>query len=377
MLIFLLLGASWFASSGAVNAQEKKAIVTKGTAIAPTEKNKKAVVSKLPLVEWTVVAAQKGWLKEEFGKYNSTVELVDVGKVAGVEASLLDRGDMHFAFRMQYPSLQHKLNGLDCVVVWQSKDAPPRRNTIVALKDNSSVNTIADLKGKNLGSWRISCPYFSAYEVLNLWNTPLDTDLHKGDVRFVNITGTAQTSAFLAGKLDAISVHPGANTYSALYTQGLVKEVSASITNGVYLRGGGRTSWFADRKFTLQHPELVVAFLTAYEKTRHWVVENPEAASTIIARELRLPRHVADYVIRDNSSYSFVDGTPSYDDAVNSIKLFQKWGIENGDDFLIKKSLTDKQIEAFIDKRFFEGGEYFVDTSGRRQPQQQALLNIK
>ncbi|MDR1191096.1 MAG: ABC transporter substrate-binding protein [Verrucomicrobiales bacterium] len=320
-------------------------------------------VAKLPLQEWTAVAAQKGWLQEEFAKYNAKVEIVNVSamNIAGVEASLLDRGDLHFALRMQYPSLQHKLNGLDAVVVWQSGDAPVRRNTIVVLND-APYHKLEDLKGTKFGSWRISCPYFGAYEVFKKGGVPLDTDFAKGDIRFVNITGQAQTSSFLAGQLASITGHPGSASYAALYTQGLIKELSASVPGGVYLRGGGRTSWFVPRVWARENPDLVKAFLIAYQRTRLWVKDNPDAAATIVARETRIPKHIANYIIKDDSSYAFVAGQPSQPDAVSAIKLFQQWAYDNGDDFIKRKRLTDAQIEQFIDKRFFEGGEYFVYT---------------
>ncbi len=134
------------------------------------------------------------------------------------------------------------------------------------------------------------------------------------------------------------------------------------MPDGVYLRGGGRTSWFVPRVWSQQNPDLVKAFLTAYQRTRLWVNQNPDAAATIVARELRIPKHVAAYIIKDNSTYAFVAGQPSHDNAVSAIKLFQSWALANGDDFIARKQLTDEQIDKFVDRRFFQGGEFFVYT---------------
>jgi sulfonate transport system substrate-binding protein len=321
----------------------------------------KGFVAKIPLSEWTAVASQKGWLQEEFARYGAKVELVDVTamKIQGVEASLLDKGDLHFAFRMQYSSLQHKLNGLDAVVVWQSGRAPVRRNTIVVLKD-SPANSVNDLKGKKLGAWRISCPYFSAFEIFKVKGVPLDTDSKRGEVRNVNISAFAANQAFLAGKVDALTIHPSSYTATPLYTQNLIKEVSASIPSGVYVNGGGRTSVFSTKEFAQEHPELVKAFLVVGEKTKKWILKNPDAAASIISRELRIPKHVAKFGIVDSSSYNYVTGESDWKSAVNSIKLFQDWAVQNGDDFLTKKSLTQAQIEKFVDRRFFKGGQFSI-----------------
>ena len=364
--VYLIAAALLFAAKASTFGGDTNALVIHTTAVAPVQHHGERV-AKLPLLEWTVVAAQKGWLQEEFSKYGATTELVDTARMGntGVEAALLDRGDLHFAQRMQYPSLQHKLNGLDCVIVWQSGDAPPRRNVIAVLKD-SPINTVEDLKGKHLSAGRISCPYFSAFEVLKKHGLEIDNDYKRGDVRFVNSISTAgQISGFLAGKFEALSIHPGANATTPLETQGLVKEISASLEGGYYVTGGGRTSYFAPREWANANPDLVKAFLTVYAESRRWILDHPDEAANIIARELREPKHVALYDIKDDSSYAFVAGQPSYSDAVTAILRFEKWAIENGDDFLKKKSLTDQQVKSFVDKRFFEGGEYFVYTGDK------------
>ena len=36
------------------------------------------------------------------------------------------------------------------------------------------------------------------------------------------------------------------------------------------------------------------------------------------------------------------------------------------DPFYTKHRLTDKEIEKFVDKRFFAGGAYFVDTAQKK-----------
>ncbi len=321
---------------------------------------KKVSVVKLPLNEWTVVAAQKGWLQEEYAKYGSKVELVDQGtsKVSGAEAALLDRGDLQFASRMQYPAVIHRINGLDAVTIWQAKAENIERAQLIVLKD-SPVNSVKELKGKKFASPRIGCSWSAPYETFLVNNVPLDTDSQKGEIRHVVMKSQSQI-ALLAGRVDAISTHPAGNTAAPLFTQKLVKTISYATPNGAYMNYAGRTSYFAMREFAQEHPELVKAFLVAFERTKKWIIKNPEAASVIIARELRIPKHIALFGITDASSTSYVPGNPSWEDAVEGIKGFQKWYKAHGDDILAKKELSDKQIEEFVDKRFFKGGEYSI-----------------
>jgi sulfonate transport system substrate-binding protein len=333
------------------------AVTTSSVATAAAKKDTVYV----PLNVWTAVALNKGWLQEEYAKVNTKVEAVDTSamKIPGVEASLLEKGELHFVNCMGYVSIQHKLNGLDSVAVWGSKLPHPRRSTTIVLKD-SPANKLADLKGKNLGGWRISCPYFATYEALKEHGVQQDTEYQKGDVRYTNIAPAAQVSALLGGKIDALSVHASGATISPLYTQGLVKELETVSTKSTYVNGAGRSIIFTLREFAEKSPEKVRPFIVAYERSQKWIKANPDAAAAIAARELRIPKHIAKFSIVDDSQLQFTEAERDRSKIIASYNLFQSWGIKNGDDFLKKKNLNQKQLEAFVDKRFFAGGQYEI-----------------
>ena len=360
-----VVSAALFAAVGVTYGADADAVPVKTVAVAPKVPSKTRIV-KIQLNEITAVAAQKGWLQEEYAKVNAKVQLVDIASlnISGVEASMLDRGDLHITSRMAYPALQHRANGLDAVVIWQGVNPQPRRATIIVLKD-SPIKSIDDLVGKTFGSSLIGCPYYAGREGIKAAGHDVDTDFERGDIRFVNITGVAGTAAFLSGKLDAYGTHPAIKTVAPLYTQDQVREISVAVPGGTYQTSGGRALYFAMRKWSIENPDLVKAFLTVYGKTQRWVVGdgNYEEAANIIARELRVPKHVALYDIKDESHIVYDWGQPDYDDAVASVKFFQNWAISVKDPFYTKHKLSDKDLEAFIDKRFFKGGEYFVDTS--------------
>ncbi|GEM_PF-641983 len=364
-----LVWVGLLASAGVSFAADADQAVTKSTALPPKVPGKERT-AKIQLTEVTAIAAKKGWLQEEYAKVNAKVEMVNssVLGVPGAEASLLDRGDLHITSRMAYPALQHRANGLDAVVIWQSVNAHPRRVAIQVLAD-SNIQTVADLKDKKLGSSLVGCPYYGSREAIIKAGHDLDTDLAKGDIRFVNISGAASISAFLAGKIDSTGSHPGTSSTAPLYVQKQVREIATAVPGGAYTNAGGRTMFFAMRKWSIENPDLVKAFLLAWDRTVRWINSDNGAhwdeAAQIASRELREPKAVALYDLKDVSRISWSWGQVDYADAVDSVKKFQEWAISVRDPFFTKKHLTDKQIEAFIDKRFFAGGDYFVDTSER------------
>ena len=325
-------------------------------------------VAHIALSDVTAVAGKKGWLQEEFSKVGAKADLILVSARggSGVETSLLDRGELHITQRMAYPALQHRANGLDAVVVWQGVDPPPRRAVTLVLKD-SPIQSLSELKDKTLGSSLVGCPYYASRETLLSQGLDVDTEFGAADVRFLNITGAAAVTAFLAGRFDAYGTHPAIQTTSPLILRGETREVSAAVPGGAYTTGGGRGMYFAMRKWSQDNPDLVKAFLLAWDRTVRWLKSDggahfPEAAA-IAAKELRLPKNVALYDLKDESTLSFSWGQTDYRDAVDSIRKFQAWAIKNKDPFYTKHHLTDAEIESFVDKRFFAGGDYFVDTS--------------
>ncbi len=321
-------------------------------------------VAKIPLGEWTAVADRKGWFKEEFAKCGAKVEIVPLNSAASMALpSLFERGDIHFFVRHLYPLLQQRINGMDATVIWQSVNVTPRCATVVVLKD-SPIKTLEDLRGKTLATSRFGCPYFASLELLKGHGLILDSDTNKGDVRYLNITSAeGMMTGFISGKFEALAIHPAYKNTSTRYIEGLVREIGSALPGGVYLSGGGRTSIVVPRQWGKDNPDLLKAYLTVFAKTRLWILAHPDEAVPIVAEELRITKQVAEFLLKDDSSFTLLPGIPSSQDAVQTFKWFQEWAIKNNDDFYTKKSLTDKQLDGFVDKRFFEGGEFYVDTS--------------
>jgi sulfonate transport system substrate-binding protein len=317
----------------------------------------------LPIEDWTVVAYAKGFLQQAYSRIGTTdVHLVDPGttQLSGSEAALLDRGGLALAQRMMYPATIHKANGIDASIVWLSTRSSPARTPVLALAD-SLIKTVADLKGKTLGSSRVSCGWTSPTEILDDAGVPLDTPKKQGAVRFTNIMNTvATTNALLSGRIEATATHIGTADNAALWTSGQVKAIGHSPDNGVYVNDAGRVSYFAMREFAEQHPRAIQAFLQARERTIAWARDHQKETVELVAKGRRLPIDIARFTLTDPSSFSFIDGESSAPAAVAAVKGFQAWYLAHGDEILADHHLTDEQLDTFVDRRFFQGGEYSV-----------------
>jgi sulfonate transport system substrate-binding protein len=339
----LLAFAGW---STAVAADE---VVTKGSAIAPVVPSDTRLVH-LALAEITAIAAKKGWLAAEFAKYNAKVDLVNTSSYTGTAtAVLLDRGDLHIIRAMVNFALQYPASGLDTRVIWGSGVVNEHRAQTIVLKD-SPIKTVPELKGHSLATSILSCPYYASAEALRSQGVKIDSADAKGDVQYVNITGIAATSAFLSGRFEGFALHPTTSTTASLFIQDQVRSLATAVPNGMYVNSGGRSMEFALRKWVDENPDLVKAFLTTQDRVVRWLAADHGAhldeAATITSRELRVP---------------------DANDLTKALKKYQEYQLSVKDPLFTKAHLTEKQIEALVDRRFFTGGEYFVDSGEKKK----------
>jgi ABC-type nitrate/sulfonate/bicarbonate transport system substrate-binding protein len=313
---------------------------------------------------FTVVAQAKGFFKEEFDKVGVTeVKLIAAGaaELLGAESAAVAGGAIAVAQRMIYPATVHKANGLDVVLVWVSEPSNRYRAPLLAKTGNNAVNSVADLDGKKLGSARASCYWGSPFEVLDKAGLPLDTRNRKGRVRYETIDNpTVMISALLSGATDFTAAHLAANQFTGAWLSGQLKIIGESPDDGVYVNHSGRVTYLARRDFVEKHPEIIRAYLLAHQKTRSWATDHPNEAAAIIAKELREPVEAALFQVTHLGQWDFMGGEPNADRVVNSIKEFQKWYVEHGDDILSEKKIEDDKIEGFVARQFFAGGAYSI-----------------
>ena len=114
------------------------------------------------------------------------------------------------------------------------------------------------------------------------------------------------------------------------------------------------------RDFVNKYPDAVKAFLASRERAMAWTLDNVDEAAKIVARETRVPVEVAKFQITHLGQWEFMAGEPNAQRARNSIKTFIDWYVKQGDDILSERRLTDAQVDAFVDGRFFAGGTHSI-----------------
>ncbi len=318
--LFLALVLLFIAASGLSYGQEKLAVFKAGAQ------------------DWQYVAREKGWLDGPFAKLGTKFEITEYG--VGNEGILFERGDLHIAQRMLYPTILAKSAGFDIVVVEASKHPDPKIASIVVPTD-SPIKTFVDLKGKKVAAWRLGCPYMVLFELIEQQNWDLS------DIKFINIPATEYKTVLLSKEVDAIAVHPHIEA-APLILQGLAREIAYPTKNSNYVNGGGITVAFTPRSVADKYPELLKLYIKIQKQTRQWILKNQDEAARIVEKYRRVPAA--------NSKFSWERTEATWGDELSYQKLVSE--SERTQEWLIKHQdiPADKRVDikALFDKRFFK-----------------------
>ena len=316
----------------------------------------------IPLSAEVAIGARKGWTDSLFGPLGYKVKVVDMTtvKLSGATVAALDRGDINFASAMAYMATDYKLNGYNTRVILAAQPTI-RKFVITFVAKDSPYRTEADLKGKTLGTIRYCCGYAGALEIFQHAGYPIDTDLKKGDVRVWIAPGSQQNrDALISGRIDAVSDHIVAvPAHASAYLQGLYRVLDSLPDNSIYHNYGGREYYYGKADWVDKHPDLAQAFAKLLVKVRKWENDGHlSEAAQIASTDLRQPLGVTTLQIQNEEWGSHPLFEPSWDKTVESLKKLQVEYKNLGEPLYLKKTLSEQELESFVDKRFFDDGQY-------------------
>lgn len=220
-------------------------------------------------VEWVLSAGSNK------SNENLNAEVIDIGSTAGAAA---------FVARANGSAIK-------TIAVFSQ----PEWAAVVVPAD-STITTVAELKGAKIAATKGTDPYFFLLQALN------ESGLSQSDVEIVNLQHADGQAALARGDVDAWA---GLDPIMA----------TAEVNDGVRLiyRNIGFNSYGVlntREGFLEKSPDLVRTVLECYENARSWILENPEDAADLLAREASLDPAVARTVLLDrtNIDVSLVPG---------------------------------------------------------------------
>ncbi|EAX46837.1 aliphatic sulfonates family ABC transporter, periplsmic ligand-binding protein [Thermosinus carboxydivorans Nor1] len=145
----------------------------------------------------------------------------------------------------------------------------------ILVKNNKGINSVADLKGKEIALPEAATSHFFLLNVLD------KAGMSDKDVKIVNMTAGEAGAAFVAGKVDA------AVTWEPWLTKGAkadgkvlvsTKDLPGVIVDVVFLR----------EDFVKAHPDQVQAFVAALKEATDFMMTNKDEAYKIIANGFKM-----------------------------------------------------------------------------------------
>lgn len=213
------------------------------------------------------VAFKKGFLQKEFGdEYTFTLNNFTNGP-AQIEALVADKLDI-----VQYgdvPTVNGYANKSKATVVsglWESEDAYG-----ILVKNNSGINSVADLKGKTIAVGIGTNGHQFILQVLK------SAGLSENDVKLLNVTSHSdQLSSLIAGNVDAIQPNQPNFDTDAAKADGKIIATNKDYNLAV-------TLVLARDDFAKQNPEIVSRVLKVFNETNEWIKNNQDEAVKIVA----------------------------------------------------------------------------------------------
>ncbi|QHF03522.1 MULTISPECIES: aliphatic sulfonate ABC transporter substrate-binding protein [Pseudomonas syringae group] len=214
-----------------------------------------------------------GWLEQALPQSKVTWVLSQ-----GSNRSLeyLNSGSVDFASSASLSAVLARANGSPIKSVYVYSRA---EWTAFVVRKDSSLQSVADLKGKKIAATKGTDPYLFTLRALQ------QAGLKKDDVELLHLQHPDGRIALEKGDVDAwagLDPHMAASQIQA---------GSRLLYRNKDFNSYGVLS--VTESYAKEHPNAIKNVLTAYEKARDWAVKNPEELASLLAKESGLPLEVA------------------------------------------------------------------------------------
>ena len=240
----------------------------------------------------SLVIKDQGWLEEELSANGYSVEwIISAGSSKAIEN--LNAEALDIASSAGAAAVAARANGVALTTIGIFSQ-PNWASIVVA--NNSTIATVADLKGKKVAAASGTDPYFHLLQSL------AEVGLSASDLEIVNLSHADGQKALEAGDVEA---------WAGLDPLAATSELTAG--SKIIYNNPAFASWGvlnATDKFLAAKPEIVEIVLAQYQRARQWILDNPDGAVEILAREAQLDPAVASKVLleRTNINVSIVPG---------------------------------------------------------------------
>ncbi|WP_141501571.1 aliphatic sulfonate ABC transporter substrate-binding protein [Paenibacillus luteus] len=215
-----------------------------------------------------IIAKEKGWFAEEIGKYGATVEFQTLASASQYNESLA-AGRLDIVRTGYIGTITAQAAGISFKSLAEGSSGAP---DAILVPEASSIKSILDLKGKTIAVAKGSSSWGLLQHALKKEGISPD------EVKLVNLQPGDAQAAYQGGQVDAwVIFEPYRSQQTSTGESRIIAEAS---TLGIFTPG----YVIARTEFAEKYPELVEAFLKAYQKAIDWQKANLDEAVALNAK---------------------------------------------------------------------------------------------
>lgn len=323
------------------------ALVSCGSSNESNENNtpKEFNIGYLRLPNDEFIAISKKYIDNYFEKKNIKVNYIIVD--SGVEANkAFASGSLDFASMGNTNAIVALATGLDTELVWIHEALGTIEG--LAVRKNSGINKIEDLKGKKIATVFSSTSHYSLLNALK--EAGIEDDVTLLDMLTIDIV-----AAWSRGDIDA------AYTWEPTLSEILKQDAEVLVSSEDMAKKGYITAnvGLARKSFAQKNPEIMAGFLKQLDIANKFYLENKEEAIKVAAEGLELPYEVVKKQM-SGSIWLGIDelNTDKYMGTSDKAGNFSQI-MKDTSDFLqkqdsIRKSPTKEEFDKFINVKYIE-----------------------
>lgn len=215
----------------------------------------------------SLVIKKFGWLEEEFKPEGISIKwLFSQGSNRSLE--FLNSGSSDFASTSGISALVSRANGQPVRTIYINNT---QEASVLVVRKDSPVKSIADLKGKKVAATKGTDPFFFLLRALHA------NGLKKDDVELVHLQHPEGRVALVQGSVDAWA---GLDPFLAASE---LDDGSRVIYRNPAFSSYGFLNTSDD--FIKKYPDYLTRVLTVYERARLWILAHPDEIAQLVSDE--------------------------------------------------------------------------------------------
>jgi len=258
-----------------------------------------------------LIAKNKGWFEEAFKDKGIKVEYITFQSLPPLNEALATN-KVDVLFQAEPPAIVGRAAGIDVKIV----DISCSITLGILVNSNSNIETVVDLKKKKIALLAGTGAHYGVLKILER------NGISKKDVEIIDMMPPDAKNAFETGKVDAWAVWSPFIDQVELSKKGRVLPNSNFEIQSIMAARG---------KFISDNKEEFAIIQKVFRKSKEWMLQNPQEAQSIVAKELGLDLEVVQKAWgRHNWSVEL------------SPEIIRD--IQNKADFLFNEGFVEKQI---------------------------------